>query len=60
MRMSPGCLTIDRLYGKIPVATAEVAQWVEHASENRGVRSSILRLGTKCAEVCGTHDAGVA
>ena len=27
---------------------AEIAQLVEHATENRGVRSSILRLGTTC------------
>ncbi len=27
-------------------ADAEVAQLVEHAAENRGVRSPILRLGT--------------
>ena len=42
------------------VATAEVAQLVEHATENRGVRSSILRLGTHSAgRVSGTI-AGVA
>ena len=28
------------------MSPAEVAQLVEHATENRGVRSSILRLGT--------------
>ena len=43
---SQNCLTTISLYGKIPHAAAEVAQLVEHATENCGVRSSTLRLGT--------------
>jgi hypothetical protein len=46
------CLTIIRHVGKIdphcklPYKWAEIAQLVEHATENCGVVSSILTLGT--------------
>jgi hypothetical protein len=37
---------IDGLSGGTVPCRAEVAQLVEHATENRGVASSILALGT--------------
>ena len=40
---------------------AEIAQLVEHATENRGVASSILALGTTTSGLeAGRHRAGVA
>lgn len=39
-------LTFIRFRIELRIADAEVAQLVEHAAENRSVRSSILRLGT--------------
>ena len=41
------CLTRYRQACRIVLLYAEIAQLVEHATENRGVASSILALGTK-------------
>ena len=55
------CLTTAPRAGKILAAwetvSAEIAQLVEHATENRGVASSILALGTfsawRVGQLCG-------
>ena len=40
-------MTSDSVTCRIALLSAEIAQLVEHATENRGVASSILALGTK-------------
>ena len=44
-RCSRKGLTFWRIRIELQIAPAEIAQLVEHAAENRSVRSSILRLG---------------
>jgi hypothetical protein len=56
--ISRPCLTISMSACKIPHAQqtnspAEIAQLVEHATENRGVVSSILTLGTLGQNIAG-------
>jgi uncharacterized protein YabE (DUF348 family) len=43
--LTAGCLTSVSLACRIALLSAEIAQLVEHATENRGVASSILALG---------------
>lgn len=45
MHPSHFCLTFAQFRIEYCFAGAEIAQLVEHAAENRSVRSSILRLG---------------
>src|SRR5664280_3611758 len=46
-RLAPSCYLSSRRRAASPsVERAEIAQSVEHATENRGVASSILALGT--------------
>ena len=48
-------LTFWRIRIELQIAQAEIAQLVEHAAENRSVRSSILRLGINVSKEYFKH-----